>query len=198
MADDQLEFWYDLASTYSYLAAERVEQVAASRGLQVSWRPFLLGPIFHKQLGINDSPFNHNPVRGRYMWRDLERLCAAAKLPFRKPSVFPRGSTLGARVALIGADAGWAGPFTRAVFRANFGEDREIGDGAVLASILDGLGLPGRALCEQAVSAAEKPRLRRQTDAAEALGIFGAPSFVRRGELFFGNERLEQAADWTG
>jgi 2-hydroxychromene-2-carboxylate isomerase len=110
----------------------------------------------------------------------------------------PRNSVLAARVALIGADEGWIAPFSRAIYTANFADDRDIGDGAVVADVLDGLGLPGRALCARAVEADQRPRLRRQTEAAEALGIFGAPSFVRLGELFFGGDRLAQALAWRG
>ena len=83
----KIEFWFDFASTYSYPAAMRVEELAGSHGCSVQWRPFLLGAIFQKQ-GWNDSPFNIYPAKGRYMWRDLERLCASLELPFRKPSQF--------------------------------------------------------------------------------------------------------------
>src|SRR5262245_60648251 len=194
--DDALEFWYDFASTYSYPAAMRVEREAAAAGLRVVWQPFLLGPIFARLLGATDSPFNTNPVRGRYMWRDLERLCAADGIPWRRPSAMPRNSVLGARVALVGVDEGWVAPFTRAMFAANFVEDRDIGDAAVVADVLDGLGLPGREVLARAQDEAHRPRLRRQTEAAEALGIFGAPTFVRGGELFFGGDRLAQALAW--
>ena len=93
-----LEFWYEFASTYSYLASARVDAVATAAGVQVEWRPFLLGPIFKEQ-GWNDSPFNLYPAKGRYMWRDMERLAAGYELPFRKPSVFPRNGLAAARVA---------------------------------------------------------------------------------------------------
>ncbi|MFL5421809.1 MAG: 2-hydroxychromene-2-carboxylate isomerase, partial [Myxococcales bacterium] len=93
-----MQFWFDPASTYSYVAAMRVEEECARAGITVEFRPFLLGPIFSAQQGIKDSPFNVNPIRGRYMWRDLERLCAKYGLPWRKPSVFPRNSVLSARV----------------------------------------------------------------------------------------------------
>ncbi len=93
-----LQFWFDLASTYSYVAALRIERACASTSVPLVWKPFLLGPIFSQQLGISDSPFNANPVRGRYMWRDLERLCAKYGLSWRRPSVFPRNSVLAARV----------------------------------------------------------------------------------------------------
>lgn len=191
-----LEFWYELASTYSYPAAARVEAVAAAAGVTVAWRPFLLGPIFQAQ-GWNDSPFNLQQVKGAYMWRDLERICGAAGLPFRRPSVFPRNTVLAARVALLGVEEGWAQAFSRAVYHANFAEDRDISDPAEIRGILDTLGLPGKDVVAHAEAPENKPRLRQATEAAKARGIFGAPSFVCRGELFWGQDRLEQAVAWA-
>src|SRR5262245_60867903 len=94
-----IELWFEFASTYSYLAVGRAEEVVRGAGLELHWRPFLLGPIFQAQ-GWNDSPFNIYPVKGRYMWRDMERQCRAAGLPFQRPTQFPRSGLLAARVAL--------------------------------------------------------------------------------------------------
>src|SRR3990170_2957417 len=94
-----LDFWYDLASTYSYLAAMRIRPLAQSAKVSVRFRPFLLGPIFKAQ-GWTTSPFNLYEAKGRHMWRDLERLCADLALPFRRPDPFPQQSVLAARVAL--------------------------------------------------------------------------------------------------
>jgi 2-hydroxychromene-2-carboxylate isomerase len=93
------EFWYEFASTYSYPAAMRAAALAQTRGVTLIWRPFLLGPIFAAQ-GWRDSPFNIYPAKGRYMWRDLERICTAQGLPLRRPNPFPQNSLLAARVAL--------------------------------------------------------------------------------------------------
>jgi 2-hydroxychromene-2-carboxylate isomerase len=191
-----IDFWFDFASGYSYLAAERIEDAARSAGVPFRWKPFLLGPIFQKQ-GWTDSPFNLFPAKGRYMWHDIERSCATYGLSFHRPSVFPRNSVLPARVAIVAADQGWCGPFARAVFRANFAEDRDISDPGELVAILDGLGHPGREILGQSESAENKPRLRAQTENAEKQGIFGAPSFVVGGELFWGNDRLEQSIAWA-
>ena len=96
------------------------------------FRPFLLGPIFKAQ-GWDTSPFNLYEAKGRYMWRDLERLCAGLDLPFRRPEPFPQNSLLAARVALVGLDRnGWGEEFCVAVFRAQFGEGRRIDDAATL------------------------------------------------------------------
>ena len=188
-----LEFWFEFASTYSYPAAMRIEDAARAAGVPLVWKPFLLGPIFAAE-GWNDSPFNVYPVKGRYMWRDLERICARLHLPFRRPTRFPRNGLLAARVAVLGADQAWGPAFVRAVYQANFVDDRDIADPGVVSELLARLGAPG--VLEAAQATENKDRLRRQTEAAVALGIFGAPSFVSRGELFWGNDRLEEALAW--
>ena len=192
-----LEFWFEFGSTYSYLSASRIEGVTGAVGVPVSWRPFLLGPIFEKQ-GWDDSPFNVYPAKGRYMWRDVERLCAKYRLPFARPSRFPRNGLLAARVACLASTQPepWLPEFVRAVFRANFAEDREISDAAEIRSILDALGQPGAELVEEAQTPENKQRLRDQTQRAVEFGIFGAPSFVVGEELFWGNDRLEDALAW--
>jgi 2-hydroxychromene-2-carboxylate isomerase len=193
-----LEFWFEFGSTYSYLSAVRIEELAAAAGVSVLWEPFLLGPIFAEQ-GWDDSPFNIYPVKGLYMWRDVERLCAKYRIPFSKPSRFPRSGLLAARVACLARarSEDWLSDFVRGVFRANFAEDRETGDVAEVCSILDSLGQPGGRLVEEAKAPENKARLRQQTQRARELGIFGAPSFVVGGELFWGNDRLEDALAWA-
>ena len=191
-----LEVWFEFASTYSYPGIFRVGPEAAARGVAVAWKPFLLGPIFRTQ-GWNDSPFNIYPAKGRYMWRDVERLCAKHGLPFRRPTRFPRNGLVAARVACLAADEPWCADFVRAVYRANFAEDRDIADPALLTALLDGLGQPGAALVERAQAPATKERLRSRTEEAERLGIFGAPTFAAGGELFWGNDRLEDALAWA-
>jgi 2-hydroxychromene-2-carboxylate isomerase len=192
MPAEPLEFWFEFGSTYSYPAAARVEQLASAAGVPLVWKPFLLGPIFRAQ-GWNDSPFNIYPAKGRYMWRDLERVCAKHGLPLRRPTVFPRNGLLAARVACIASAEGWCGPFARAVYAANFAEDRDIADADVVAAVIDALDRPGRALLERAQASEVKDDLRRQTETAIALGIFGAPTCVARRDLFWGNDRLEDA-----
>lgn len=190
-----LEFFFEFASTYSYPAAARIETLAGRDGVAVRWRPFLLGPIFAAQ-GWNDSPFNLYPAKGRYMWRDLERICDAQGLALRRPSVFPRNGLLAARVACHVQDEPWVPSLVRALYHASFALDRDISDAEVIGEILDRLGQPSR-LLEAAQSTAAKARLRAQTERAASLGVFGAPTFVAGGELFWGNDRLEQALAWA-
>lgn len=193
----KLEFWYDFASTYSYLTAMRIEAAAKDAGIEIVYRPFLLGPIFKAQ-GWTTSPFNLFPAKGRYMVRDIARVASARGLPFEMPPAFPANGLHAARVALAGEADGWVAPFTRAVFEAEFGAKHDITDAAVLASALQRIGVDAEAALARSATPEIKDRLRVQTEAASGRGIFGAPTFVTEdGELFWGDDRLDQAIDWV-
>jgi len=190
-----LEFWFEFASTYSYLSVMRIASVAEAAGVEVRWQPFLLGPIFGAQ-GWNDSPFNIYPAKGAYMWRDMERRAEVYGLPLRRPSQFPRNGLLAARVAQIATADGWCGDFTRQVFTANFAEDREIADESVVRSILTDLGRDPDAILAQATSPENKQALKTVNEEAVRRGVFGAPTFFAADELFWGDDRLEEACAW--
>ncbi len=193
-----LEFWFEFASTYSYPAAMRIEELAQRSGAKVRYRPFLLAPIFQAQ-GWNNSPFNIYEAKGRYMWRDMERICADLKLEFRKPTVFPRSGLLAARVACEFSETAWVGDFVRAVYSANFALDRDISDADVVRSLLESVGRSdAQQILGLAQSDAAKAKLRAQTDEAQRLGIFGSPMLRVGEELFWGNDRLEEAFEWLG
>lgn len=193
----KVEFWYEFASTYSYPAAMRVEAAAKAAGVELLWRPFLLGPIFGAQ-GWNDSPFNIYPAKGRYMWRDMARLCEAQGLVLKEPARFPQNGLKAARLALLGQQEDWGPDFTSRVYLANFAEQKDISEEPVLSGILSALGLDAAALLARSNEPENKERLKAQTDEAIARGIFGAPSFLVGDELFWGNDRLEAALEWAG
>ncbi|HZC55599.1 MAG TPA: 2-hydroxychromene-2-carboxylate isomerase [Xanthobacteraceae bacterium] len=192
-----LDFWFDFASTYSYPAAMQVRALADEAGVEINFRPFLLGPIFKAQ-GWTTSPFNLYPAKGGYMWRDLERICADLSLPFQRPDPFPQNSLLGARVALVGLREHWGDEFCLEVFRTQFGDGRRIDDAAAIEKILARLEITAEPVLQAAQSADNKARLRSQTEEAGRRGIFGAPTFTTAdGELFWGNDRLERALLWA-
>ncbi|MGH1577936.1 2-hydroxychromene-2-carboxylate isomerase [Planktotalea sp.] len=193
-----LTFWFEFASTYSCLSALRIEALAQKSGIKVRWRPFLLGPIFKAQ-GMETSPFNLYPLKGSYMWRDMERQFAQMGLPsLTVPEAFPQHGLLAARIATLGMREEWGKDFTRDVYRAQFMNGKNIGDSTTLAAVLTGLKLNPTAIIESARSDASiKAELRLATEQAQALGIFGAPSFTASdGELFWGNDRLDAAIAW--
>jgi 2-hydroxychromene-2-carboxylate isomerase len=190
------EFWYEFASTYSYPAAMRVASLAEERSVALGWRPFLLGPIFAAQ-GWRDSPFNIYPAKGRYMWRDIQRVCDGLELPLKRPDPFPQNSLLAARAALA-LEGEERANFSRQVYAAEFGEGLPIADRAVIAALLAKLGLDPEAVLGRAESDANKARLKAECERAAELGIIGAPCIVTDDrEVFWGNDRLEQGLDWA-
>ncbi|WP_439575190.1 2-hydroxychromene-2-carboxylate isomerase [Phreatobacter sp.] len=197
MTQPVVSFFYEFASTYSYPAAMRVDEAAKAAGVRVAWRPFLLGPIF-ADAGLTTSPFNLNRAKGDYMWRDLQRVTGALGLALTRPDPFPQNTLLAARMATALPDDGRRADFSRAVYRAEFGEGKAISDPQVLAALADRLGLGGAALLVQAGTDTVKQALRASVDEARSHGVFGAPSFVAAdGELFWGNDRMEQAFAWA-
>lgn len=189
-----MDLYFEFASPYSYLTALRIRPLAAAAGVELRYRPFLLGPVFAAQ-GWNDSPFNLYPAKGRYMWCDVARQAARYGLPFRRPSVFPRAGLLAARVATAALAEPWLPEFVESVYRANFVDDQDTQGAAVVGELLAALGQAPERWLAQAGAADVKERLRASTDEARQRGIFGAPSFVVGGELFWGDDRLEQALD---
>ena len=192
-----LDFWFDFASTYSYPAAMRIGPLAEQAGVEVRFRPFLLGPIFKAQ-GWTTSPFNLYPAKGRHMWRDLERLCAdlglavpaSRSVSAKQPAGGPRRArrprhALGRRFLSRGLPRGIR---RRPPDRRCRGHRRRA----------CGLQIDPRPVLAAAQSDAIKMRLRSETEAAQQLGLFGAPSFTTAdGELFWGNDRLEHALRWA-
>lgn len=191
-----IDFWFEFGSNYSYLSAMRIEKAAAGRGVAVRWRPFLLGPIF-QSFGWPSSPFVLQKQKGAYVWKDMERQCAKYGLPWRRPSVFPRPATLPMKVAAAHADAAWIGAYCRSFMTRNFALDEDINSEATVTDVLVSLGLDAPAVFAHTASEAGKNCLRQATAEAQSLGIFGAPTLFVLGEMFWGNDRLDDALDFA-
>jgi 2-hydroxychromene-2-carboxylate isomerase len=191
-----LEIWFEFASTYSYLTVSRADMRLRAAGLAYRWRPFLLGPIFRDK-GMETSPFVLDPVKGAYMWRDMERRAARHDLPFVRPAVFPVNGLHAARVMCAALEEAWCGAFAREVFAAQFARGEDIAQAAVLRAALASCGVEPETWLERSRREETKARLRALTEDARTLGIFGAPSFIVEGELFWGDDRFEDAIAWA-
>lgn len=191
-----IEFWFDFSSNYSYLSVMRIDNAAAQRGVVVHWRPFLLGPIF-QSFGWPSSPFVLQERKGAYVWKDMERQCAKYALPWERPTVFPRAATLPMKVAAAHADAAWIGRYCRIFMTKLFALDEEINAESQVLEVLTGLGLDAASVVAQAHSDVGRNSLRERTAQAQARGVFGAPTFFVQGEMFWGNDRLDDALDFA-
>ena len=191
-----IEFWFEFGSNYSYLSVMRIEEAAQRHGVRVLWQPFLLGPIF-RALGMTTSPFMLQKEKGAYVWQDMPRQCRKYGLRWVQPSTFPRLGVLPLRVTLLGLEQPWLGAFCRQVMELNFVLDRDINTPESLAPILTELGLPAADILQEAQTEPIKIRLREKTEEARLRGIFGAPTFFAGGEMFWGNDRLDDALLWA-
>ncbi|MEM6587413.1 MAG: 2-hydroxychromene-2-carboxylate isomerase [Pseudomonadota bacterium] len=196
MTKKTIEFWFEFASTYSYLSAMRLPVLAEAADVAVIWRPFLLGPIFAAQ-GWETSPFNIFAAKGNYMWRDMERRAGSIGVEFHRPHPFPQNSLLAARVALAAPDGAAKVAFCQNVYLAQLSARQDISDRDVIAACLAAAELPAD-LLNLAQTDENKHALRLATEEASRAGIFGAPTFRVGEELFWGDDRLEDALAWTG
>ncbi|MCK6530148.1 2-hydroxychromene-2-carboxylate isomerase [Myxococcota bacterium] len=183
-----LSFYFDYVSPYSYLASTQVEALAARAGVELRWRPVLLGAVM-KSTG--NQPPGTLPARARYMFEDLRRWSVRYGIPYRFPSAFPFQTlpALRATLALLDASPGDAA-FVHAVFRAAWAEDRDVSDPSVLLGLALEAGLDPSPLAGAATDPRWKDALRASTDEALALGAFGVPCLAYEGEIYFGNDRL--------
>lgn len=191
-----VDFWIEYGSTYTYLSVARMRGLAASTGVPVRWQPFFVMPIM-AELGMTQGPFLPYPTKTAYMWRDIERRAIRHGVPYAKPSTYPVNSLLTARVACIASEEGWCEDFSEGVFRLHWTKNILIGTDENLRTVLAALGQEPDDVLVRAQSPAVKDALRQQTERARSLGVFGAPSFTVNEELFWGDDRLEEALQWA-
>ena len=189
-----MDLFFFCGSTYTYLTVMRVEEEAARAGVEVRWRPFNVREIMVEQDNI---PFRDKPVKRRYMWRDIERRAARHGLPFHGAPTYPVDpENLSNRVAVVAAEEGWCPEYAKATYRAWFLEDKPPGEPEHLVTTLRDLGKDPDDVIRRAESREVRQRYAAETDVARSMGIFGSPTFAVGEEIFWGDDRLEEAIEW--
>jgi 2-hydroxychromene-2-carboxylate isomerase len=196
MRSPSIEFWFGYGSTYTYLSALRIEPLLRGANINLVWRPFNLTTLMRDK-GFPRGPFAERPDKLAYMWRDMERRAERFNLPYRRPSVYPVDSQRTVRVGILASHEGWCADFTRKVLTMNFAEGRPIGSPGQLEKALSELGRDPEATIRQAHSEDIERALASQTTLASELGVFGSPTFIVDGEVFWGDDRLEDAIAWA-
>ena len=191
----EIDFFFYIGSTYSYLSIMRVDEIAAREGVTLRWRPFSVRSIMLEQ---NNRPFVGKPVKLAYMWRDLERRANRYGIPFRSPPEYPVDPEgLANRVAVVASLEGWCREYTKATYRAWFLDDKAPGDVQHLRSILLALGKDPEGTIARADAPETRARYDSETEYAKGLGIFGSPTFMWGKEIFWGDDRFEDAVEWA-
>jgi 2-hydroxychromene-2-carboxylate isomerase len=191
-ASRTIEMFFDVGSSYSYLAFTQLEAIEKRSGVAIHARPFLLGGVF-KATG-NDMPARI-PARARYLVTDMTRCAAECGVKWSLPAIFPI-TTVTTQRALVAADRLRGQPMlrklARGLFDAYWVEGRDVSDRSVIVDIASKLGLDGNAIVSAIDEQETKDLLRKSTEDAVARGAFGAPTWFVGEEMFFGNDRIEQ------
>ncbi|AKT37349.1 2-hydroxychromene-2-carboxylate isomerase [Chondromyces crocatus] len=192
-----VDFWFDLSSPYAYFGATQIDAIAARHGAKVNYRPFLLGALF-KSIGTPMVPlFSLSDAKRRYIGTDIVRWADVHGVPFRFPSRFPMNTIKPLRM-LLALDEAARPPLIHALFRAYWGDDRDISDDATLTDIATREGFDPAPLLAANRDENVKAKLHEATQEAIHLGVCGAPTFIVNGLLFWGQDRLlfvEKALD---
>lgn len=193
-ANTTIDFWFTVGSTYTYLTVSRLHMAEAASGIRFRWRPFNARAIMQE---MNNVPFATKPIKLAYMWRDVERRASKYGLPIKVPAPYPlKNFDLASRIAVLGEMEGWCPDYVRASYRRWFIEGKEVGTEPNLSESLREIGQDPDRVIEAANAEPVGRAYDDNTIEARRLSIFGAPTFVARGELFWGDDRLEDAIDW--
>ncbi|MGP0082952.1 MAG: 2-hydroxychromene-2-carboxylate isomerase [Steroidobacteraceae bacterium] len=191
---DPIDFWFSVGSTYTYLTVMRLAQIERVSEIPFRWRPFSVRAIMKE---MNNIPFGNKPIKAAYMWRDIERRAEMYGVPIKVPAPYPLTEfDLANRVAIVGVGEGWCSDYVRATYCRWFQLGQEAGSEPNISDSLREIKQEPERVLGLANSSAMNERYEAATDEARKLQIFGVPTFVVRGERFWGDDRLEDAVSW--
>ena len=186
-----IDFFYDYLSPYAYLAWLRLPEVCKERGIEIIPRPVLFAGLLNHWCHLGPAEI---PPKGRHVFRECARFAALAGIPFRSPRYHPFRPLTALRVSLAEVAADKQAEVISAIFTAGWANGEDLGSVATISAALNSSGLDGDSLIAAADSPSAKLKLRQETDAAVALGVFGIPTVVVDGELFWGLDQLPYLA----
>jgi 2-hydroxychromene-2-carboxylate isomerase len=194
MTASAIDFWFSVGSTYTYLTVMRIDEVARQEGVEVRWHPFSVRVLMMEQ---NNIPFRGKPIKTAYMWRDIERRASMYGFPARVPAPYPLTEfDLANKVAVLGAQEGWCKEYVQEAYRRWFQRGEEAGLDPYLQETLRHIGQDPDRVIQSARSEPIEQAYKEATDEARRLNVFGSPSFVIEGEVFWGDDRLHDAIEW--
>lgn len=191
----EIDFWYSIGSTYSFLTIMRLDDWCTENDASVRWRPFNVRSVMSEQQNV---PFAGKPVKSAYMWRDIERRAAKYHIHAKLPAPYPISDLpLANQIALLGMNEGWGKDFTQNLYRIWFEDGVEASSETALSEALLRCQQDPRLVLSRARGPDAVAALEAETEHAKRLGVFGAPSLVVRGEVFWGDDRLDDALSWV-
>ena len=193
-----IEFFFDCSSPWTYLAFHNLQPMARELGVEVHWRPTLVGGIFNS---VNPSVYEFRtrgvPAKQLYQLKDLQDWARKAGLAIKfPPAAFPVNSVKAMRGCLLLEPEGKLVPFASEVFAAYWTHGRDISQDEVLADLCARVGVEPQRFFAGIALPESKAQLKANTDEVIARGGFGSPTmFVGGDDMYFGNDRLELVRD---
>ncbi len=192
----EIEFWFSIGSTYTYLSVIRLKEVEKKFEVSFSWQPFSVRKIMREMDNVPFPPTKQAKVD--YMWRDIQRRASGYGFEARVPAPYPlKEFDLANRIAVLGMQEGWCSNYVQATYRRWFLESLEPGSEPNVSESLREIGQDSERILELATGEETGEVYSCQTESAQSKGIFGSPSFIVDGELFWGDDRLEDAVSWA-
>ena len=192
----EIDFWFSIGSTYTYLSVNRIAEVAKKESLSINWKPFSVRKIM---MDMDNIPFTPpaKKIKSDYMWRDIERRAKFYGFEARVPVPYPlKEFDLANQIAILGMNEGWGEDYVTITYKRWFQQGMEPATEPNLSEILNELDLNKDEISKKANSEVIKSQYLKNTDNAYKLGVFGSPTFIYKGEVFWGDDRLEDCIKW--
>lgn len=192
-----IDFWFSIGSTYTYLTVSRLNELSKQEGLGFNWHPFSVRKIM---MDMDNIPFTppSKKIKSDYMWRDIERRAGFYGLNPKIPAPYPLSQfDLANKLAILGMNEGWGIDYVISTYKRWFEQGKEPATEPNLSEILQELKLKKDEVIAQAQSTEIENKYLENTEKAYSLGVFGSPSFIFDGEVFWGDDRLEDCIKWV-
>ena len=192
----KIEFWYSIGSTYTYLSTQILTEIANKKNIEFEWCPF---SVRSRMIEMENVPFMAEKKRDKidYMWRDVQRRANFYGFDAKVPAPYPlKEFDLANKVAILGKDQGWIKEYTILTYKKWFLEHLEPGSEPNLSSTLREIGLDPDKIINLAQADEIEQKYLKNTEMAKNKGIFGSPSFTVENEVFWGDDRCEDAIKW--
>ena len=192
----KIEFWYSIGSTYTYLSTQRLAQIETENEVIFEWSPF---SVRSRMIEMENVPFMAEKKRDKidYMWRDVQRRANFYGFNAKVPAPYPlKEFDLANKIAILGKKEGWIKNYTKITYKKWFLEHLEPGLDPNLSDTLKELGLDRDKVLKEANSNEIEDNYLQNTEIAKNKGIFGSPTFIYENEVFWGDDRCEDAIKW--
>jgi len=192
-----IDFWFSIGSTYTYLTISRLNEVSTQEGLTFNWYPFSVRKIM---MDMDNIPFTPpaKKIKSDYMWRDIERRAGFYGFNPKIPAPYPLTEfDLANKLAVLGINEGWGMDYVISTYKRWFEQGKEPATEANLTEIFDELKLNKDEVMTQVQSTEIEKKYLENTEKAYSLGVFGSPTFIFEGEIFWGDDRLEDCIKWV-